>query len=369
MITNSISKDNISLTQFMILFWGGLLSPLVESLLQIAPLYGGKGAWLTPWLILPLLLLWGYMISSFCGNTKGFAHSLGEHFGKTGGKLLLWGYFLWGVFLFAVQLRLCAMGFLAVGYQEGSMLFILPALALFVWWMSGSSLGGFARSATIYFGILLVVFFAVLSLSVKEVALTRVLPLWTEDIPTIALGSVPVMGLFGYGIFSSFFLGEVNSPEKMWRPWVGWSIFGCFFTSVFLFIAIGTFGRELLVTMEEGFFQLSKGVAVEGGFQRMESVVLALWTLADLILLGVLLRGTAQCGKKIVNWQQSPLIMSVIILSATVLSLVFPFLHGYAHDVVLWGNLFFGWLLPCALFLLKKVLHSSKACDIIKESD
>ncbi len=368
MNTNSISKDHISITQFMILFWGALLSPLVESLLNLAPQSGTKGAYLSPFLALPFLLLWAWMMRNFCEKNQGFAHGMGQYFGKLGGKVLLSIYFLWGVFLMAIQLRLCARGFLAVGYQEGSLFFILPALALFVWWMSGVSLGAFARTASLYFGILLLVLFAVLSLSVKEVELERVLPLWTEDISKISLATVPLLGLLGYGIYASFFLGEVVSPEKITRPWVAWSVAGCSITALFLFIATGTFGIDLLRDLEQGFFQLSKGVAVEGGFQRMESLVLALWTLADLILLGVLLRGTAQCGKKLVNWTQSPLILSAIILISTLIALIFPQIHRLAEDFVLWGNLFLAWILPCVLFLLKKALQSRKTYGIIEQS-
>lgn len=367
MNTNSISKDHISISQFMVLFWGALLSPLVESLLNITPQIDSKGGYVTPLLALPFLLAMGYFMGHFCGKQGGFAQILGHSFGKTGGKLLLSLYFIWGIFLMAIQLRLCARGFLAVGYQEGSLLFILPALSLFIWWMSGVSLSAFARSASIYFGILLAVFVLVLSLSVQEVSLEQVLPLWTEDIPKISLGTIPVLGLFGYGIYASFFLGEVVSPTGLRRPWIAWSVAGCFFTSIFVFIATGTFGVTLLGDMEEGFFQLSKGVAVEGGFQRMESLVLALWTLADFILLGVLLRGTAQCGKKMINWTQSPLILSAIILLSTVIALIYPKIHLLAENFVLWGNVFFAWVLPAGLFLLKKCLHSKKNYGIMKQ--
>lgn len=367
MNTNSNRRDALSITQFMVLFWGALLSPLVESLLNITPQIQSKGGYLTPLLALPCLILWGYLLQCFAGKNRGYDQALGESFGKIGGKILLTGYFIWGILLMAIQLRLCATGFLAVGYQEGSLLFILPALSVFVWWMSGASLGGFGRTASLYFVILLLVFIAVLSLSWKEVEIIRVLPLWTEDVRPIVVGTVPVLGLFGYGIYASFFLGEVVSPTGLRRPWIAWSVAGCFFTSIFVFIATGTFGVTLLGDMEEGFFQLSKGVAVEGGFQRMESLVLALWTLADFILLGVLLRGTAQCGKKMINWTQSPLILSAIILLSTVIALIYPKIHLLAENFVLWGNVFFAWVLPAGLFLLKKCLHSKKNYGIMKQ--
>lgn len=359
------TSDNLSNTQFMILFWGALLCPMVESLLNIAPEYGGKGVYLTPFLLLPCFLLWGAIIAYCSGKQRGFAQALEEIHGKLWGKILLSLYFLWGIFLMAVQLRLCALGFLAVGYQEGSLLFLLPALAVFIWWMSGSSLSGFARSATFYFVILLLILAVVLGFSAKELRLERVLPLWTEDIAPITTATFPLLGLFGYGIYASFFLGEVNSDKNSKKAWIYWSLAACCLMSLFLFLTIGTFGVHLLLEMDDAFFQLAKGVAVEGGFQRMEGVVLALWTLADLILLGVLLRGTAQCGKQLIHWKQSPLIISAIILLSTFIALIYPDIHTVSEDFVLWGNLFFAWILP--LFLLKKPLHFLKSYGIMKK--
>lgn len=346
MITNSIDRDQISMSQFILLFWGCLLAPVVESLLSIAPLLGGAGSFLSPLLALPLLLLWacfGKELSTYYG---GFTQAIQHILGNTLGKCVLLAYGLWGTFLLSGQLRLCATGFLAVGFQEGSLLFLLPVVAVFVWWMSGINLGSFARASTLYFAILLIVYVLVLGFSLSE--LSQIPPLWWEDLPEIGAGTLPVMGVLGYGVYTLFFYPQVAEPRG--KPWISSAILGCFAISALLFVATGVFGIDLLVELKEPFFQLAKGIAISGGFQRVEALVLALWTLADFLLLGVLLRGAGNAlgagGKK------SQHILGKVVVIACVLAFFLPNLGLWWEKSVLLGNLFFAWIMPCFLYLL-----------------
>ncbi|MFI3253078.1 MAG: GerAB/ArcD/ProY family transporter [Eubacteriales bacterium] len=361
------TKDNISMTQFLILTWGALLSPLIESLLPLE----GSLAFLLPLFLLPFFLLWGLGIGKFCGEGRGLAQGIWDSFGSVLGRVILLAYLLWSCVLLAVQLRLCGLSFLSVGYREGSLYFILPVLGLFVLWMSGGSFSGFARGSTFYFGILFCVFLLVLLFSLPQVEVLRFFPLWTGEEMFPSGNFLPSFGLFGYGIYASFFWGEViwsgETGKEQGKVWCFWGISGCIFLSAYLFIATGIFGAGFLSQLSQPFFQLSKGIVVEGGFQRVESIVLALWTLGDFILLGVLLRGGGQCGKRLIGWNHSPLIMTGILCISTVLSLFV--IEDLPAPFLYWGNVFFAWVFPVVFILtgffqkiLKKPLQSGNHC-------
>lgn len=356
----------ISWTQFMLLFWGGLLAPLVESLIPVVSPVAEGGAFLTPLLALPCLLLWGYIIWDIAPKGGDFSQGIMLILGKYGGTVLLTGYFLWGIYLLAVQLRLCAVGFLTVGYNQGSLYFLLPSLALFVFWMSGSKFSAFARSTTLFVGILMLVLAFVLLFSLPETRWIRVFPLLQEDVPRVGYGTVGVLGLWGYGIYNSFFLGEVVQPR--WKQWCFWSILASVGGMFFLFVVTAVYGSPLLHQLDQAFYQLAKGITVEGGFQRIEGVVQALWTLADFILLGVLLRGASVCGKMLSPWKYSRGVMAVSLVVASVLALCYPALEGQSQTVAVWGNLVFGWIVPLVLFLLKKGLQREKNYGILEQS-
>lgn len=362
-------RDKLSFSQYMLLFWGSLLSPMAESLLPLT----GKTAFLAPLLFLPFLLLWGALMKDFLqdkqGNIMGFAEKIAT-FSPSQEKLGLWSklilllYLLWGIVLLSYQLRLCATSFLSVGYQEGSLYFILPALAVFVLWLSSGSLGGFARASTFYFAILLLVLFGVLGFSIPMAQWTRVYPLTVTDFYSLKDCFFPIFSLFAYGIYGTFLWGQVvlegntvndksqqGKSSALWKKYCTWSILGAIICAVFVLVPTAVFGTELMGKLDKPFFVLAKSISLEGGFQRVESIVLSLWTLGDFILLGVLLRASTQCGKKLARWQHDPLIMTAIVATALVFALCIPELHN--PWLIHWGNFLLAWLFPCVLFLLK----------------
>ncbi len=359
-------RDKLSLSQFMLLFWGSLLSPLAESLLPLS----GKTAFLAPLLFLPFLLLWGTLMGDFLQDTQGKPLGFGEKiasFSTKQGELSLWSkailllYLFWGIVLLAYQLRLCATSFLSVGYQEGSLYFILPALAVFVLWLSSGTLGGFARASTFYFAILLLVLVTVLGFSLPMAQWQRVYPFTVTDLSSLKDCFFPLFSLFAYGMYGTFLWGEVVKPpskEKsqqgklspLGKTWCIWTVLGCIFCSIFVLVPTAVFGTAVMEKLDKPFFVLAKSISLEGGFQRVESVVLSLWTLGDFILLGLLLRGTTQCGKKLAKWQHSPLIMTAIVTTALIFALCVPELRN--PWLIHWGNFLLAWGFPCVLFLL-----------------
>lgn len=371
-----MERNRLSVTQFMILLWGSLFSPVMELLLSIVSGTAPKGGFLTPLFALPFLLLGGYVFSSFRGREEksGFHQGLTHGFPSPVGLFLLLTYLLWGILVLSLRLQLSALSFRSVGYKEGSFFFLLPVLAVFVWWMAGTGLSSFARSATFFFGGLVLMFSLVMGLSFSQVTLIYLLPVTVSDIPSLFQGTAGVLSLLGYLVFSTFFLGDVSWGDRATnhRTWVLWCILVCVAMSLFLFVATGVFGSSLLQDMGDPFFQLAKGVRVEGGFQRIESLVAATWTLADFLLLGVILRSCVYLvteilslsGKKIKNktmWER--LVLGCIVTVSALIALFFPYLHTISETVVLFGSLLLGWVLPFGIFLTKKVLHSKGNCD------
>lgn len=378
-------KNRISVTQFMILLWGAILSPMMELLLSVTSEVANYGAFLCPLLAIPFLLIAAYVIRELCGEKggkgaksvkdgtsgeiNGYAKGLTSCFCPFSGKAILCIYGLWGIILLALRLQLSALSFRSVGYKEGSLYFLLPVVALLVLWMATSSFGGFARASTLFFGALITMFLLVLGLSAPEVNITYVLPLWTQDILPIFQSTIAVLGIFGYLIYGSFFLGDVawvKNPKTNGRFWISWTVTGCVLLSLLIFIATGTFGASLLKDMSQPFLQLAKGVRIEGAFQRIESLTASLWTLADFILIGVLLRGTAYAFGKSMKSLKNEYIMFVVMAIATLIALFFPMLQSFSNNLILMGNLCLGWILPLGLFFVKKVLHFPRKGDIIK---
>lgn len=365
---------SLSVTQFMILLWGSLFSPVMELLLSVVSDTTPRVGFLAPLLAFPFLLLSGYVLLSLSHTKEGLHHGLTQGTRPMLGLILLLVYLLWGILLLSLRLQLAALSFRSVGYKEGSFFFLLPVLALFVWWMAGTGLTSFARASTFFFAALVVMFLLVIGLSLSQVEWVYLLPVTTSDVLPLFQGMAGVLSILGYLIFATFFIGDVawGDSSTNHRTWVLWCVLACVSMSLFLLVATGTFGSALLQDMGDPFFQLAKGVRVEGGFQRVESLVAAVWTLADFLLMGVILRSCAYCLEKILTqikkktWEQEKhdkIILGIIVGISAMIALAFPRLTSFSETWALFGNLVLGWVLPFGLFFIKKVLHSRRKRD------
>lgn len=368
-------KNKLSQTQFLVIFWGAMLAPLTETLVTLTASITERGAFLAPLLALPFLLVIGYVYQELCG-TKGLAEGIKGCFSNISGNIVLGIYSVWGVVLTTVRLQVVAERFQWVGYKEGAIQIILPLVALFVLWMAGSHFSAFARGSTLFFGGLLVTFVVVLTFSLGEVTVYRVLPLWSRDIPSILEATLGVLGLMGLVCYTGFFLGDVtqkNDPptRKQWgRSWTLWCVVGCVAFSLYVFIATGVFGQQLLVEMSAPFLQLAKGVRISGGVQRIESLVASLWVFSDFILLGVLLRGTCVSIENILENSKKKskglVIMGGIVAVATIFGVWLPPLGDRWEGLFMGVQLVLAWILPLGLFFVKKVLHYPKNSGILR---
>ena len=134
---------------------------------------------------------------------------------------------------------------------------------------------------------------AVLLLGAFRVEPKNVLPVWIEDTPGILQGTLPVLAVMGYGIYGAFLAGSVVRREDNRRRTMRWAAAFCLVLTALQWVCLGSFGPDLTGRMEAPFFMMVKGVGIEGAFERVESILIALWVFADLTMLALLL--TACC--------------------------------------------------------------------------
>jgi len=174
------------------------------------------------------------------------------------------------------------------------------AVALLALWMGRGEIAAFGRAGQIFLLILAATAGIVLLLALPGAKPERVLPL-TPAIARDSLRALPLAaGVLSWGLFAAFLLGEVCPPEEgRRRRWTLWSLGGVFLLALAQGVVLANLGVGLAMELDSPFFALAKGVGREGGFQRVESLVLALWVLADLAMAGVLLFALRIMGKEV----------------------------------------------------------------------
>lgn len=137
---------------------------------------------------------------------------------------------------------------------------------------------------------------------------------------------------------------------------MGWATAWCVVMSAVQLLCIGNFGWALTAEMDTPFFIMSRGIGIQGAFERVESVVVALWVLSDLCFLGLMvfaagrgaqsLFGREEIGK--LHWP----VGGVALLVAIFLLEDGEILTVISETILPLGNIALGIVLPTFLLLV-----------------
>ena len=362
-------RDNkISRTQLMALLWAGVMAPAAELLPALLLPGAGRGAWLAVLLAAPLVLASGWLMGSLAGR-EGLARRLVGLLGKWAGGGVLILYIVWGLFLLSLRLRLCAQRLFSSGERDGSLWFFLLSTAALLLWMGRGRLDAFARAGQLFLTALLAAAGAVLALSLFQARPERLLPLWWAEPGPVVRSALSAAGVMGWGLFLPFLMGEVQDQgeNKNWH-WLFWGLGGAALLAGAQAVILGNLGAELAARLDNPFFALAKSVGVEGAFQRVEGVVAALWTFADLAMGGVLVFALRAMADQLLPEKPRPWVpWGAVIIGTAGAFLLFP-RFGSAEEWNRWlvpvVNLILGSALPAALWLAGKALGRMKGGGI-----
>ena len=342
-----MEENQLSRRQGAALLWAGTLAPAVELLPGITLAWGSKGVWLAPLVALPLVLAGTWMLGRGTGRTD-LARRLRTGLGPLGVPVLLL-YMTWGVVLLAIRLRLWAGRLLAAGHRDGGLWFFLIVSAAMVLWLGTGRLTAFARAGQLFLTILLTAAGAVLLLSLAQVRPERVLPLWVEDGWPVLGSGLSAAGVLSWGVYGAFLIG--GKADERRGGWFVPSAVGCFLLALSQWVILGCLGPVLAGTLENPFLALAQGVGIEGAFQRVESVIAALWSLADLTMAGVLVFALRAMAAAL-GWRERRTAIGAILLAAV---LALSFLGE--RRAMEWNRTIFPWL-GLAMAVLLVLLHT-----------
>lgn len=348
-----MEEGKISRTQLMALLWAGVMAPAAELLPAVLLPGAGRGAWLAVLLAAPLVLAAGWLLGSLAGR-EGLAESVTGLLGRWAGGAVLLLYIVWALLLLSLRLRLCAQRLLASGERDGALWFFLLAVAAVLLWMGRGGLAAFARAGQLFLAALLVTAGAVLGLALFQARPERLLPLWWAEAGPVLRAVLSAAGVMGWGLFLPFLMGDVREQgeNKSWH-WLFWGLGGALLLAAAQAVILGNLGAALAARLDNPFFTLAKSVGVEGAFQRVEGLVAALWTFADLTMGGVLVFAVRAMAARLLPGKNLPWVPwgSVLLAAAGALTL-FPALgtaETWNRRLVPMGNLALGLLLPALL--------------------
>lgn len=354
-------KDKISMRQLLALLFAALLSPAVRVLPARTGGIAGRSGWLTALAALPVLLALCWALFALLGRTEGGLQQAFERvLGRTAGRVLAGVYLVWGILLLCANGRLFGLRFLSTSYRNAPLPLFIAALMALALWLARGETAVLARAGQVFYLALALGLGAVLLLGAFRVEPKNVLPVWVEDVPGILEGTLPVLAVLGYGIYGAFLAGSVVRRADDRRRTMKWAAAFCLVLTALQWVCLGSFGPNLAGRMESPFFMMVKGVGIEGAFERVESILIALWVFADLTMLALLLTACCRLAADIFpslgEAKRGAVPLAILGLAGALW--LFPEMFSLAvwmERVAAPGNLILGFAVPAGVLLAAKL--------------
>ena len=355
-------KDKISLRQLLTLLAAALLSPAIQTLPGQSAALAGEAGWLSVLPGLPVfLLLCLALVSLYRGSPpgQGLAGIVRATLGKWAGTAVLTAYLLWGVLLLGADARRYALRFLSTSYRNAPLPVFIAILLLATLWVGRGRLCAMARAGEVVFLALCTALGLALFFGLFQIRAEHFLPVWTEDIPAVATASLPVLGVLSYTVFAAFLGGDVEWKQGDRGKCIHWAVGICGVFTLLQITCLGSFGPALVRQMDAPFFMMVKGIGVQGAFERVESVIIALWILSDLSLLCLILFACRAIVHELSPQHGSGKKAAVPVAGGALLIAMFCFSDSYALSDFMeygavWGGIVFGFLIPFTVWLIAK---------------
>lgn len=353
-------RDNICVSQLAAVVWVSVLAAAVGVLPGVTARRGGMAGWLAPLLAAPALLAASWLLWRVTGRgARGLADAFCGLLGDVGGRLLTIIYIMWALLVGAARLRLSGQRLLVTARRDGGLWLFLLVIAFMVGWIAWGKLAAFARTAVLFRRGLLLILGGVVVLTVFQIRKENLLPLWLGDLVSAGEAAVPALGVLCVGVYGAFLLDGVSGVKGDGGRWAAHALGFCALLALFLLTILGNLGSVLTARLEEPFITLSKNVGVEGAFQRVESLVSALWLLADLTLLTLLTwacrRGLDVVWPVLGGTRGVAVAAGAILVGACTIFRDAAAAQYFEQSTALLGNLVLGLLVPAVLFAVVKV--------------
>lgn len=298
--------QELSFPQWGCLLWAAAMAPAAELLPGTTLELAGRGAWLAP-LAAGLILMPLLWQSGKWGLEDGTA--------TAADRVVLGAFGLWLYLLLILRLALCARRMLwSGGERDGAVWYFLLTLAGLTLWMGEGTVPALGRAGQIFLAILLAAAALVLGLSLPQLRVDRILPLWTGDVGPILKSGIAAAGSLCWAVAPMLMLPRRTCRGRQSFFWSGG---GCLLLVLAQAVVLGNLGVGLAGQSDSAFFALTKSVGIEGAFQRVESVIAALWMLSDLILCVALLHSLDRAARKVIPILKVGAAIPFFLLTAT----------------------------------------------------
>ena len=310
----------------MTLMFVGLLSQLIRLVPKQSVESAGSASWLSPVAAFSFLTVFFLFILRFFKNRadgEGFADIIIRCCGKPIGKFLCLLFSFWLVLYSGFILRAGAERLLSTVYKNGDIFLFSAITAIIALFAALGKPHALARSAEIFYLILLTTLFSVFIFSASKINPENLLPVTPSDTVPVIIGSLPIINIVSVFIYPLFLSGYVKkSPySNLKKTVVKRMLFFGIIVMLLMVCTIGVLGPEFLTQMQNPFFIMVKNITIFNIIERIEPAVIAIWVFADFIFLSTMFTVVSEIYKTVFETKSRTPFTPFCALAAFVVSL------------------------------------------------
>jgi hypothetical protein len=191
--------------------------------------------------------------------------------------------------------------------------FLIPMLAMVLMAARGG-IEAFARFSEIVFLVFAVTLALLFMLFLPNVRIWNLLPVTPGDAAPAMLSALPVVSIWGH-VTLFFFLGErVSNLRELRAHTRKPMVYLIVMTTLIMIMVVGSLGPSTVTRMPAPFFSAAKLISVLRSFERMETVLLALWIVSDFVTILAFAVISMNIAKKLFGASRARLFASPTVL-------------------------------------------------------
>ncbi len=332
--------DRMTSRQQIVLMITCLFSPMVRLLPRLNTTRAAQGAWVSILLsAIPTLLL--VVFAHYVIQGKDHNRTLGNMFvdayGKTVGNIINMLLTGWIAFYSGVVLRTSSERMISTIYKQAESMFFTLILILVVMMVAIGTNKTLAHMGQVIWYILIPVVLLVTIFALSNVSIDNLFPVGFRQAGDYVRGAVPVISVMSPWVYFLYFPLSGNRRTSLGGKLAKFSMaIGIALTVTVT--TIGVLGPELTEVMHDPFFSMIRTLNVFGILERMESLVIALWVLTDVIYLGALMSICVENTRQILgagSLRWTAVLVGGIMVGSSVLVAESASQLSYASEVLL----------------------------------
>lgn len=359
------SRKKISIRQAAILFLMFVYSAAIRIFPSYAAKTAGRAGWLSPVAaILPFICLVIIVQALFKDDRDAnLSDIIRKYLGKIFGSAVIALYLLWMLVIVGIFTRNFAERFLSSLLPNTPMNFFTVTILIIVYFTLRNGIIYISRTAEFLFLILSLIFVVLFVLTTPNFEVINLFPVTYHDALPLIKSSYSNFGIWSIFTFVFFFGDKINDKEHIKRYGLQSLAYLVIMTMMLLIQTIGVYGYSVIERVPMAYAFVVKSISVLETIERIESIAVVSWVIADFIAISVVFYIIVSIIKSLFSLSDAKPFISPVTVFAFIFSLYIAQnkfeLESFTNYISLPINITLGFIIPLITLIIKSVRRTA----------